>query len=306
MVAPPKVDIVVGLTLVVALTLVPLTLDLLRSFAFFRRGALGRALTRVTSAALIVAVVLICAIALALFFAHVLPYHCATPGSAGWLVLSSAAVYLAGGTVLTHIASVLVSPGHAPRPQAGAAVAELPPHAHFCGVCRHTVLDADHHCVFTGSCIGRYNRTPFYLFLTHLLAAATFAVAASAQPFSECVVRRLRAPAGAPPESACAAIGPGQIALVPALMIWLPVVPLVAWHALLLRADLSTAHFVKRANVDGLFAALRELVGVPCKPIGQNRTWQLARGAYARADQLARTPRTTILSRDDAIKARES
>ena len=92
------------------------------------------------------------------------------------------------------------------------------------------------------------------LFLAHLLAAAaTFAVATSARPFEECVLRRLRRlRAGAPLERACAAIGPGQVALLPALMIWLPVVPLVAWHALLLRADLSTAHFVRRANGDGL------------------------------------------------------
>jgi hypothetical protein len=292
-------NIVIALTVVVGLTMVPLALDLLRSFAAFRRAH-----SQLCSASLICAVSTICLIAVTLFFLHVLPFHCPRRGSAGWLGLSLLAVCMCTGTIASHIASVLIQPGTAGGPAAataaGCAPAEgstaatsasrvaLPPHARFCSVCRCAVLDADHHCIFTGTCIGRYNRSAFYLFLAHLLAGATFAVLVSAQPFRQCVLRRLLGLAGMPRDPLCRSIGPGQIALVPALMVWLPIAPLVAWHALLLRADLSTAHFVKKASSAGLGAAVRELLGTRRKPLRDNRAWQLARGHYARADAIAR------------------
>mmetsp|Transcript_34046 Transcript_34046/g.84910 ORF Transcript_34046/g.84910 Transcript_34046/m.84910 type:complete len:308 (-) Transcript_34046:258-1181(-) len=280
-------NIVYALTAVVTLTLVPLFVDLLRSFAAFRRGALGRALSRAASASLVVAVGAICLIGLALFLEHVLPYHCPERGSAGWWALALSGVYLCGATICWHMASVVVDPGRAPVQEPSDPARALPPHARFCSVCRHSVLDADHHCLFTGKCVGRFNRFHFYAFLAHLLSAASFAVAVSWPPFRRCLLRRLLEPRDAPRDPACVGVGAGQAALVPALMVWVPIVPLVLWHALLLRADLSTAHFVKRANRSGIRAAVRELLARSRRPC-ENRAWQLARGNYTRADELAR------------------
>ncbi|KAG8467877.1 hypothetical protein KFE25_006929 [Diacronema lutheri] len=280
--------IVHAVTAVVGLTLVPLFLDLLRSFAAFRRGALGRAVSRAASASLMCAVGAICCIGLALFFAHVLPFHARTRWSSEWTALALIACYLCGGTIASHAMAVAIAPGRcasAARPEDGATVASLPPHARFCSVCRYTVLDFDHHCLFTGKCVGRFNRRPFYIFLAHLLAAASFAVGTSVAPFRRCVLARLLGPRGAPRDPACAGVGSGQLALVPALMVWVPIVPLVAWHMLLLRADVSTAEFVRRANADGLRAAIAAL-GVR-KALGQNRAWALAHARFEAADALA-------------------
>jgi hypothetical protein len=285
-----RMNIVYALTAVVTLTLVPLIVDLLRSFAAFRRGALGRALSRAASASLVVAVGAICLIGLALFFEHVLPYHCPERGSAGWRALALSGVYLCGATIYWHMASVFVEPGRAPAQEPGqepVAARALPPHARYCAVCRYTVLDSDHHCLFTGKCVGRFNRFHFYAFLAHLLAASTFAVLVSWPIFRRCLLRRLLGPRDAPRDPACVGVGAGQAALVPALMVFSPIAPLVVWHALLLRADLTTAHFVKRANRSGIRAAVGELLSRSRRPC-ENRAWQLACGNFDRADELAR------------------
>lgn len=280
-------DIIHTLCAVVGLTMLPLFSDLLRSFAVFRRGALGRAVSRAASASLILAVAAICCIGLAILFLHVLPFY--KLERASWTALALAGLYLCCGTIAAHIAAVVAAPGRvalASPTARGAAAPKLPPHARFCSVCRHAVLDSDHHCLFTGTCIGRYNRRPFYCFLAHLFSASSFAVALSWQPFRLCVLSALLGPPSAGRPSACAGIGAGQLALVPALMIWLPVAPLVGWHALLLRSDRSTAQFVRRANTDGIRAAMLDLLGRR-KPLCTNRAWQLALGRFSAADKLA-------------------
>lgn len=284
-------NIVYALSAVVALTTVPLFLDLLRSFAVLRRGSLGRAVARATSASLVCAVAAICGIGLKLFFVHVLPFHQPEKGSASWLMLAICGIYLCFGTIASHAAAVIVAPGRAaPATAVGAAAAERPPHAHFCSICRYTVLDSDHHCIFTGNCVGRYNRRSFYVFLLHLMAAASFAVCLAWQPFRLCVINVLLGPRSIARDPACVGVGAAQLALVPALMVWLPIALLFGWHALLLRADQSTAHFVHRSNSDGICAAMRELF---CrrKSLCKNRAWQLACSNYAAADELAAAAR---------------
>ncbi|XP_053962213.1 probable palmitoyltransferase ZDHHC24 [Anastrepha ludens] len=43
-----------------------------------------------------------------------------------------------------------------------------PPRSHHCKVCRKCILKCDHHCVFTGCCIGHYNVRYFALFLVYM------------------------------------------------------------------------------------------------------------------------------------------
>ena len=39
-------------------------------------------------------------------------------------------------------------------------------HCEICGVC---IMEHDHHCQWTGKCIGKYNLTSFYIFVNSLL-----------------------------------------------------------------------------------------------------------------------------------------
>jgi len=50
-----------------------------------------------------------------------------------------------------------------------------PPRAWHCDVCKTCILKREHHCSFTGCCIGFHNFRYFYLFLVHLCAATVYA-----------------------------------------------------------------------------------------------------------------------------------
>ncbi|XP_066583972.1 probable palmitoyltransferase ZDHHC24 [Prorops nasuta] len=49
-----------------------------------------------------------------------------------------------------------------------------PPRSWHCPVCDTCILKRDHHCIFTGCCIGHYNHRYFTMFLFYLFAATTY------------------------------------------------------------------------------------------------------------------------------------
>ncbi|ESU36621.1 DHHC zinc finger domain protein [Giardia duodenalis] len=55
-----------------------------------------------------------------------------------------------------------------PRKTCSTCMVPRPPRSHHCGVCSRCVLDFDHHCIWTNSCIGRNNLLWFngFLFFT--------------------------------------------------------------------------------------------------------------------------------------------
>mmetsp|Transcript_5937 Transcript_5937/g.17663 ORF Transcript_5937/g.17663 Transcript_5937/m.17663 type:complete len:270 (-) Transcript_5937:111-920(-) len=267
--------------------MVPLVIDLLRSFAFFKRGSGTRASAATVSVFLIAAVSSICAIGLALFWEHLLPFLCPEPRSVEWIALAGAGMYLAIATSVSHIACVLVSPGEAAattkdddsaRPFAGPVGSE------YCKVCRRTVLDMDHHCLFTGRCIGRYNKRFFILFILHLWVGATFAVLTSIPALRTCLLPLLRSERLV--SATCRVVRSARMAIIPALMVWIPITPLAVWHFGLLLADRTTAHFVRTANAFGVRSAFMELASTRWKPARDNLAWQLVKGDFKRARDL--------------------
>ena len=57
---------------------------------------------------------------------------------------------------------------------------------HYCTVCCKTVLYMDHHCPFTGNCVGYYNYSHFFLFLVYAWMGLDYAIATSLFYFGEC------------------------------------------------------------------------------------------------------------------------
>ena len=57
---------------------------------------------------------------------------------------------------------------------------------HYCTVCCKTILYMDHHCPFTGNCVGYYNYSHFFLFLVYAWMGLNYAIATSSFYFGEC------------------------------------------------------------------------------------------------------------------------
>ena len=47
-----------------------------------------------------------------------------------------------------------------------------PPRAHHCKICQKCILKRDHHCFFTGTCIGYYNQRFFVMLVFYLMVAS--------------------------------------------------------------------------------------------------------------------------------------
>ena len=133
--------------------------------------------------------------------------------------------------------------------------------------CGQHVIHLDHHCPFTGGCIGANNYRFFMLFLLHCSLGCTYASYLAWPPFADCVLRQCNFPLlGLVPNvyvpTACKAMGTRTLLLLPAFTLaftlgWLGVV-----HAWLLANGLTTIQYVRRARcarAAGPAASLRTL-----------------------------------------------
>ena len=83
-------------------------------------------------------------------------------------------------TIITHLKSMLTSPGYVPIPfnqiisnekeKKGENFCKQcnnnrPPRAHHCKICKKCTLKMDHHCPWVANCVGYYNQKNFYQFL---------------------------------------------------------------------------------------------------------------------------------------------
>ena len=58
--------------------------------------------------------------------------------------------------------------------------------SHYCTVCCNTILYMDHHCPFTGNCVGYYNYSHFLLFLVYAWTGLGYAITTSLFYFGQC------------------------------------------------------------------------------------------------------------------------
>ena len=66
-----------------------------------------------------------------------------------------------------------------------------PKRSYFCKACRTKILYMDHHCPFTGNCVGFRNYSHFYLWLLYGTIGLVYAVLVTYPYFSECKMKNV-------------------------------------------------------------------------------------------------------------------
>ena len=264
-------------------TAIPVTLDLARSF-LPRDYQLGRLVASWQKPLLLSMVMLLCASGYYLFWASVLPYSY-RPLSIQGVAHGILASILWLNTVWNYVACVVVDPGGyavaswpEPRPSfacvMGASV--MHPSGHFqapavrsieagtkegytwpagsryCAICESRVLHFDHHCPFTGGCVGGNNLRFFLLFIVHCLAGMLYACLLSWWPFRDCVLQQctisllgmVRIPP--PDEKSCQDMAARSLLFLPCAVLVGALSCLGGLHAVLLANGLTTAQCVRR------------------------------------------------------------
>ena len=271
------VSLVFGATLCTA---VPLGYDMLRTFLPPELRA-GRLVAVWHRQALISLVSALCVVAYYVFWQSVLPYSHppASPAGVAHVLL---ATWLWVNTVWNFGMCAAVDPGDAAalaqqqqqqqrrdefEPEAGTAPigrgvggaggGRWPAGSYHCNVCKARVLSFDHHCPFTGGCVGRHNYRFFLLFSWHGTLGMAYATWLAWWPFRDCVLRQLSLPAlgwsPMPPadEAACVALGGRSLLLLPAAMLCGALGCLALLHSLLLANGVTTLQLARRWRTRG-------------------------------------------------------
>ena len=310
--------------LFVGCTALPMSIDLLRVF-LPRKFLSGRLVEAWQRPLLLAMVVCLCVWAYAAFFPIVQYSH--DPGSTAWLGWLALITILWINSVWNYAACAVVDPGYAPDAavastapppaapgggtagwlEAATASARADAHdaapartdgAYMCRICERRVRDFDHHCPFTGGCVGHDNFRFFMLFLLHCTLGCGLACVLSWRPFLECVLRQCTVPylglyrTPPPDESACVDLGARSLLLLPALCLHLALAALGAFHALLLFNGLTTLQFTRRWRSRGV-RAFRDLLMLH----GEVETdkWALLWGAPAPSTSALRRARLLLL-----------
>lgn len=145
------------------------------------------------------------------------------------------------------------------------ASSSFPDGTQLCRICNQRVLHFDHHCPFTGGCVGAYNLRFFCLFVLHCFLGCGWACHLAWPPFRDCVVNQMSVPRLGlsrrmpPDELKCIELGARSLLLLPALMLCASLGLLGGFHLLLLRSGLTTLQFTRRWRREGL-RSVRDLV----------------------------------------------
>jgi hypothetical protein len=146
-----------------------------------------------------------------------------------------------------------VDPGFVRIDEGESCEAGTPPHhsdtpIRRCSICERHVMHLDHHCPFTGGCIGANNLRFFLLFVLHCWLGCTYASALAWPPFADCVLRQSSFPllglARTPPPdvAACTSLGSRKYLLLPAGLLSFSLGLLGLMHVGLLANGLTSVH----------------------------------------------------------------
>ena len=233
------------------------------------RYRFGRLVSAWHRPALLTLVLFLCGVGYYLFWATFLPYRRARAEGGGALH-ATLATYLWINVVWNYAMCAAVVAG---EPDEKKERARRRPRC-----CRATNVSSaascvrapnfDHHCPFTGGCIGRDNFRFFALFCLWGWCGMAYACAMSWTPFSDCVLSQVTIyhigwkAAPPPSEEACQALAARSFVFVPALVIFAALTSLFGLNALLVANNITLKRFkvVGLMNgPDGIFGFVRTL-----------------------------------------------
>ena len=111
--------------------------------------------------------------------------------------------------------------------------------SHFCPICQHTICYWDHHCPFTGNCIGLRNYSNFFIGLCYGMVGSIYAAVITWPFFYRCNLRPLFT-GKYEQERLCTELGTDSYIFLPVLIGCYLSCGMVVLHVLLLLADLSS------------------------------------------------------------------
>ena len=282
-------ELVTVIILAVGGTAFPLFLDMLRTFVP-ERLRYGRLVAAWHRQVLICLVCGLCGAAYLLFWQSILPYSHA-PASLAGVLHGLVATWLWLMTLYNFTLCCAVDAGTVAQPSepevevgGGSGKGHWPAGSHHCHVCRVRVLQFDHHCPFTGGCVGQRNFRFFALFALHGWAGTSYACALSWPPFRDCVWRQLEVAslgwARVPPsdEAACLELATHSLLLLPSAALCGALSQLALLHLLLLANGVTTVRLAQRWRTKG-FAYLRDLVLLRAEREPELNKWALLFGS---------------------------
>lgn len=135
------------------------------------------------------------------------------------------------------------------RPQNG--LEWEPSKSRFCSICQCAILYWDHHCPFTGNCIGLCNYSNFFIGLCYGLIGGFYAMIISWYYFYNCNILPVvsKYPYGHDLNGQCEEIGENSYIFMPTLLLFWLTLFIVILHIVFLLADVSTYDVLSKWDV---------------------------------------------------------
>lgn len=130
------------------------------------------------------------------------------------------------------------------RVQPRTGVEWQPTRTHFCSICCCSIMYWDHHCPFTGNCVGLHNYSNFFIGLCYGVLGEIYAITITWPFFYDCTVRPYYFD-GFDLSDSCKELGANSYIFLPSLIGFWLFSTMLLLHIVLLLADLSTYDILK-------------------------------------------------------------